>query len=382
MHKFFLQYRTTLAVALLGILALLLLSTHYGLMTLPSWTQQIIPGKSVSVKATTLGTSNKPIKLLRTGSVESPKSAPIQTEFPGRISEVYVTEGQVVKTNQPLVKITRTTNNGENPTPSYQNEETSPQAQINYDNAQKDYNRFQKLYEQGAIAKRQLDIAEMRLQTAAALLGGSSPVVPHEVQSPQNNVAQASNSVISINAINPGVVTGLSAVVGKWVEPGQQLMVVDVGEVQVVIHVEQKDLYLLHPGTQASVEIAGQTILGQVAGIYPEVGTNNVSSFRTHINIPTNTGGLLKTGMSVNVGITTSKSEAVHTLPTSAILRTEQGTAYIYLIDNGKAKRQDVTLGETIGDVIEITSALPEQALIATSNTTLLTDGDHIIVEK
>ena len=49
-------------------------------------------------------------------------------------------------------------------------------------------------------------------------------------------------------------------------------MVLDSGEVQVVIPIEQQDLYVVQLGTPATIEVSGQTMLGQVVSIYPEIG--------------------------------------------------------------------------------------------------------------
>lgn len=382
MNKLFLQHRTTIILAVLSVLIAFTLAIHYGLTPLPRWAS-LIPSKTVSVTAVPLGTTNKPVQIVRTGTIESPKSAPVQTEFSGTIAEIYVKEGQPVKADQPLVKILRsgaTTDESMTAPPTYQNDSALAQAQLNYEQALKDYTRFQNLYDQGAIPKRQLDTAQTHLQIVTEILENSK-VSPQPSPILQNSISSSSNNGITIHAPNPGIVTGLSATIGKTVGVGQQLMILDVGEVQTVIHVEQQDLYLLHAGTQATIEVAGQTIAGQVASIYPEVGANNIPSFRVNIKIPTNTGGLLKQGMSVNVSINTGKSSPVRTLPAAAILQGEQGIHYIYLIDNGKALRQEVTLGQTMGNVVEITSTLPEQILIVTNNLNAINQGDNLTVE-
>ena len=380
MNKFFQKHRTTISLAVLSILLLFGAAVHYGLIPLSNWATRITPNKTISAKVTSLATTNKPVQILRTGVIESPKSAPVQAEFSGTITQVYVTEGQVVKADQPLVQITRfgTSSGSTADLPlSSSSSVISPQSQINYENALRDYNRFQKLYEQGAIAKRQLDTAEIRLQAATDLLATSAPSQPIA-----NNGYQSSTTPITLTALTPGTVSGLSAMVGKTVAVGQQLLVVAVGEIQAVIHVDQKDLYLLHAGTQATIENTGHKVLGQVGSIFPEIDVNNVSSFRTHISIPTNTDGFLKAGMPVNVMINTGKSVPVPTLPISALSQSPEGTFYIYLFDNGKALRQEITTGEKIDDSIEITSPLPDHALIITSNINLINPGDHITIEK
>jgi len=175
-------------------------------------------------------------------------------------------------------------------------------------------------------------------------------------------------------------VIGLSTAIEKTVQTGQQLMVLDSGEVQVVIYIEQKDLYLVQLGTPATIEVSGQTMLGQVVSIYPELGINNIPSFRTHIKVTNDTGGLLKTGMSVPVRINTGKSATVLAIPATAVSQDNQGVKYIYLADNGKAIRQQISIGEPIGDFIEITATLPEQAMVITSSVNDIKDGDAIVV--
>jgi len=385
LKTFFQQHRIAIPVVAFLVFSSLLLSA-YNILPFARWAKHIAPQMTVRVTAVPLTATNKSVQILRTGTVESPKSAPVHAEFSGLISEVYVTEGQPVKTDQPLVKILRSAGPSSGrerintvPEPQAQTITVDPMAQTTYDNALKEYNRFQKLYEQNAIAKRQLENAANRLQAAEDNLTAVQTATP--VQASANSAPVATNATI-ISAPNPGTVVGLAAAPGKTVSLGQPLMILDVGQVQVIIHIEQKDLYFLHPGTPATIEIANQSIPGQVANIFPEVGENNLPSFRTYINIPNNIGGLLKAGMSANVHIDTGKSAAVQTVPAAAVLQDEQGVHYLYLADNGKAIRKEVSIGDTIANAIEITSPLPEGSLIITSNINDLHDGDNILVSQ
>ena len=375
LKAFFLKYRTTLGLTTILLLMTLILGTHYGMLSLASWTDHLVSRTPISVTAIPIGTMNKPVPIVGTGSIESPTSVPITTEFSGRITDVYVAEGQSVKTGQPLAKLLgaseSSTDNGTAP-PANQNGATNPQAQIGYDNALKEYNRDQKLYEQGAIPRRQMENSAARVQSLTN--------AQDTVQSPRSATTAMSNGSATINAPINGKVTGLSTAIDKSVQVGQQLMVLDSGEVQVVIPIEQKDLYLVHLGTPATIEISGQAMIGQVVSIYPEIGINNIPSFRTHIKVTNDTGGLLKTGMSVNVHINTGKSATVLAIPRAAISQDNQGLNYMYLAVNGKAIRQKITLGEPIGEFIEITVTLPEQAMVITSNVNDLKDGDAIAV--
>lgn len=375
LKKFFLKYRTSLGLAAIILLLALLLAAHYGVLPLASWTQRIVSRTPVSVTTVSIGTMNKPVPIAGTGTIESPTSVPITTEFSGRITDVYVTEGQSIKAGQPLVKLFGATETNGTTPPANQNRTPNQQAQNSYDEALKQYNRDQKLYEQGAIPRRQVDNDANRLQA----LQESLTTPPETLQSPRSTTA-VSNGSATITAPIDGKVTGLSASVEKTVQTGQQLMVLDSGEVQVVIPIEQQDLYVVQLGTPATIEVSGQTMNGQVISIYPELGINNIPSFRTHIKVTNDTAGLLKIGMSVNVHINTGKFATVLAIPPAAISQDNQGQNYIYLAVNGKAIRQQITTGETIGELIEITASLPEQAVLITSSINDIRNGDPIVI--
>lgn len=377
MKKFFLQHRTNLGLAIILLLVALILGARYGLLPFPHWTKGLVMGTPITVTAIPIGTTNRAVPIVGTGSIESPTSALVTSGFSGHISEIYVVEGQAVKAGQPLVKLlgsSEPSTSSETTAPANQNSGTDSQAQAAYDNALKEYTRDQKLYEKGAIPRRQAENSAARLQALQENLGSPSDASPQSSKS-------ATTGSTTISAPIDGIVTGLSTAVDKGVQAGQKLMVLDSGEVQVAISIEQQDLYLVHPGTTATIEVSGQTLLGQVVSIYPELGTNNIPSFRTHIKVTNDTAGLLKIGMSVTAHIDTGKSATVFTIPPTAIFQ-DNGLNYIYIVDNGKALRQQITIGEPLGDLIEITATLPEQAMVITSNLSDIRDGDAIVITK
>jgi membrane fusion protein (multidrug efflux system) len=365
LKKFIQQYRIIIALTVLLFTAAVLLAASYNRLPFAIWTRHIIPQTPVALTAVPLGTINKPIQISRKGSIENSTSVPINAEFSGLLSEVYVTEGQVVKSGQPLYKL-----QGSSESTVNQPIGASQQTQVNYDNALKEFNRCQKLFEIGAIPRRQLDIATARLQEAKESLTNT-----------QNTIESPSNGSATIKAPIGGTVTGLSASSGKAVQAGQQLLSLGSGqEVEAVIHLDQNDLYLVHLGTLATIEVSQQTIAGYVSRIYPQVEANEISSFLAHVKLTNNPDGLLKSGMSITIRIDTGKSSAVPAVPTASILQDNQGRNFIYLAVNGKAAIQQITIGETIGDFTEITSDLPQQSMVITSSMESLKDGDAITV--
>ncbi|SFL51920.1 efflux RND transporter periplasmic adaptor subunit [Pelosinus propionicus] len=370
MKKLIQQYPVVAMLTLLSFAAALLLAaSHNSLFPFSIWNGHRAPRESIHLTAIPLGNINKPVQIIRTGSVEHATSTPIIADFSGLLNELYVAKGQVVKAGQPLLKIEASTASVVEQT----TEGPSEQTQNNYDNALKEFNRLQKLFELGAIPRRQLDTAAARLQEAKESLSGTQ------------NTTHSSSSIVNgsatINAPIDGIVTGLSSSSGKAVQAGQQLLSLGSGqEVEVVIPLNQNDLYLVHLGTPAAIEISGQKVGGQVSRIYPRIEAEEVSAYLAHMKLAANPNGLLTFGMSVTIHIDTGKTVSVPAVPKASIFQDDQGRNLIYLAVNEKALLQEISIGETIGDYTEITSDLPQQSIIITSNINDVKNGDPITV--
>ncbi|EIW15556.1 MULTISPECIES: efflux RND transporter periplasmic adaptor subunit [Pelosinus] len=370
MKKLIQQYPlAVLLTALSFAVALLLAASHNNLFPFSLWNEHRVPQEPIHLTAVPLGSINKPVQIIRTGSVEHATSTPITADFSGLLSELYVAEGQAVKAGQPLLKIQASSAS----VVEQITEGPSEQTQSNYDNALKEYNRLQKLFELGAIPRRQVETAAARLQEAKENLSGTQNAMP-----PSSAII---NGSATINAPIDGIVTGLSSSSGKAVQAGQQLLSLGSGqEVEVVIPLNQNDLYLVHLGTPAAIEVSDQRVGGQISSIYPRIEAEEVSAYLAHMKLAANPNGLLTFGMSVAIHIDTGKTAPVPAVPKASIFQDDQGRNLIYLAVNEKVLLQEISIGETIGDFTEITSDLPQQSMIITSNMDDIKNGDPITV--
>ncbi len=328
---------------------------------------------SLSVTTAPVSVINKPVEIILPGSIQSRQAVIISAEIPGRISELHAKEGELVQAGQQLVHIDGSGEQVVIDAPINSSANQNSDLQANYDKLLREYERYQKLYQVGGIARKQLEDVSARLQAAREAMQNGS-------DSGSSRQARQAGSA-DLTAPISGKVTGLSAAVGKTVQPGQQLMVIDTGgDVRAIVHIEQKDLYLIQAGTPAEIILDGlnqQSRTGQVEAIYPEAGTS-APAFLTHIRVD-NTNGLLKPDMAITVHLRTSQSIPVRAVPRSAILN-DQESNYLYLVIDNKVVKHKVNLGVIIGDFIEITSPLPEQAIVITSGTNNVNEGDALPV--
>lgn len=327
---------------------------------------------AVRVTTASVSTINKPLEIVLPGLVQSRQAIIISAEIPGRISELNAKEGETVKAGQQLVLIDGSGEQIIVEAPSNALENQGSDLQANYDRLLKEYDRYQKLYQVGGIARKQFEDVSARLQAAREAIQSGS------YSSANNNQSRPIGSA-TLTAPISGKVSGLAVAVGKKVQPGHQLMVLDTGgDVRVVVHLAQKDLYLIKAGTAAEITIEGsneEPLLGQVEAIYPETGADK-PTFLTHIRV-NNTNSLLKPEMPVGVHLKTEQATPVHAVPRSAVIKEHEGN-YLFFISDNKVVKQQITLGTTIDDLIEITSKIPEHAIVITHGMNSLKDGDTL----
>lgn len=217
-------------------------------------------------------------QVIKTGFIEKSRNIPVNSEFSGKISELYVQQGQTVTTGQPLFKLE----------PNAGKQTSAIGDQKAYDDALQEYNRFKNLYEIGGISRRQFEAAAAKLEAAQSNR--------KEIQG-----AGLSGEPVVIKAPMAGVVTELLEL-GAVVQENQQALVLGSSQpFHAVILLEQKELSLFPLGTTINMEINGQTVAGKVAAIYPEVQGKMVPAFRCQITLTNSQASLMTEGLEVKV---------------------------------------------------------------------------------
>ena len=343
-------------------------------VVIPFFLQYTNQGTPLSVTVAPVRTVNKPLHIERAGSVAHATTVPVYSEGAGRVSDVYVTMGQAVKAGQPLIKLEMT--GGEAVTASSSGTvEVSSAAKDAYESALKDYNKYQKLYEQGAIARKMLEAAEARLRSAQtgtqSQQGAASSV----------RTTTSLSGPVTIQASIDGTIIGNVISVGSAIQSGQELMALGSGQdVEIVVSLTESELYFIQPGSQAVIEAAGQQLAGQISEIYPEVKDMKIASFMAHIKLLQMPEKTLIPGMPVAIHIATGQEVGTIAIPPQAVGRDEEGRSFIFLVVEGKAVHQQVTIGETIGALTEIKTSIPQDSLVITSHVDQLKSGDVIAV--
>jgi membrane fusion protein (multidrug efflux system) len=94
-----------------------------------------------------------------------------------------------------------------------------------------------------------------------------------------------------------------------------------------------------------------------------------------------NAGGRLKPGLFATALLQEPSPAPALLVPSSAI-ETVAGTSRVYVIAGGKVEERIVTLGEHVGDRIELATGVKAGETVAANPRGKLTDGTHVQLEN
>ena len=330
--------------------------------------QAKVTDSGISVKVAEANYIDTVPSLTSNGTLEGQTSATISAKISGRVEQVLVQEGQAVKAGDPLIKLETVELNNS----ARQAGDSVRKAQVNYELALNDYNRYKRLTDIGAVSEQQLDNAKAKLKSAEADLSSATA---------NQSSAEQQYSYGVISSPVDGVVANKSVTVGQVVSPGAALMVVqDINQIYAVINVEQKDLGRVKIGQKANITVDAypdKVFSGVVEVMNPEAGSAS-RMFRTKIKID-NAGGDLKPGMFANVQLVTGDSVQVLTVPQAAVVQ-KQGMYYVFTLENGKAIRKQIEIGEVTGSTIAIKSGIEPGEQVIITSVSRIKDGDVVRV--
>lgn len=302
------------------------------------------------------------------GSIEAREEALICGKVSGRVSDVLVKNGDAVRKGSPVVQLE---------TSDYQSALESSRgmlkkAEAQLASARTTYDRTLVLQKEGAASIKDLEDADNALKAAEGDFAAANAAV-----------TSASDALHNTTIATPisGVVANRNVTLGQGAEAGLPLMTVeDLTSVYAVINVDQKQLgQFVKTGTRAKVSVDGfsETFQGSVESINP-AAASGARLFETRITVP-NPKKLLRPGMYARVFLINEVQEKVLAVPQTSLV-SQEGLYFVYLFEQGKVKRQEVKIGDVIGQMVEIKSGLKPGQEITVSNVNKLKDGERVKV--
>lgn len=156
--------------------------------------------------------------------------------------------------------------------------------------------------------------------------------------------------------------------------PQRLFIIADLNTLWVTADIYEKDLSLIHPGEEVSVQAAAwpdQQFNGHIDYVGDTVDPNS-RTIKMRLTVD-NQQRRLKPEMFVTATVHTTGSTSVLTVPVAAVHGEGAGQPYVFTaIDGNRFARRPVTLGAKINDRVAISSGLAAQDRVVTTGSILL----------
>lgn len=299
-----------------------------------------------------------PITVEATGTLHSHQSATLSAQVMGRVEQVLVREGDVVRAGQTLVVLDGATlkstleqaGAGLNAA-----EKQQAAAEINAELAASTLARYRQLQLQKSVSPQEMDEVTRRAEAATAQADALHAQT--EAMKAQQAGARTMLSYTRVVAPFAGVITGRMADPGTLASPGVPLLQIDsAGPLEIDTAVAESELAFVHQGMKIRVSIGGAAAdpVGTVAEIVPAADASS-HSFLVKIDLPSSQQ--LRAGMYATAEIPTGSRLAIVAPRSAIVVRGSLACAYV-LDSNNIAQLRYVTLGAVHADAVEVLSGI------------------------
>ena len=311
--------------------------------------------QAINVQADTLQIENVNAEFYYSGTFEPNKETKISAEIQGKINDILVDVGSVVNRGQALIQLDNSLLKLQLQT-----------IEVQIEGLEADVNRYTILAKADAIQGVQLEKAELGLKSAKV----------------QKATLLEQINKTTIKSPFSGVVTAKLSEEGAFAAPGVPLLqITDITTLKFTVNVPEKDLsqfklnqsYSLSADAYSEILLTGKTIMigskGNMGSSFPiQFMVNNTSDLK------------IKSGMFGKVLLKSETSGKGIIIPSSAIQGTEN-QPQVYIVKNGKALLQNITISNKIQNKAVVSIGLNEGDVIVTNGFINLFDGANVIVK-
>lgn len=245
------------------------------------------------------------------------------------------------------------------------------QIQLSYDSAEVAYNQAEQNYD--LVANQMPAENQRKAEDAYNSAVAQKASIEAQIKSAQKTISDA-----TVTAPISGVITTKNIVSGTVLSQASPAYVItDMSKVKIDVAVTQQVINTLSVGQQVDVvlsAISQEPFKAIITTINPVANTQGTYDVQVELN---NSDGVLKVGMLAEVSFTKESAEDTIVLPRSCVIE-KDNEIYVYIEENGKAKKVLVTTGIDTGENIQITSGLEEGMNVVTRGQTYLNDGDAV----
>jgi RND family efflux transporter MFP subunit len=294
-------------------------------------------------------------KLEVVGTFEARKELSAIAESQGRITNLYIEEGQSISKGKVIATIDDATIQSQLKT-----------AQSSLEKSKKDVERYKNLLNVGAISQTQYEEVQLGMQNQ------------------QSNITALEQQLKYTSARAPmsGIVKEVKLEQGSFANPGVEIAtIVDISKLNMIVKVDEKDVVKIKRNQKVAIETEvypNQSFSGRITQI--GVQADVARKYEVSIEVANSSKYPLKAGMYGTVAIQTAQKQIEKlVIPRKSVVGSLK-QPQVYLARNGKATLTDIQVGETIEDNVVVLNGLSEGDQIITTGQINLDNGRAIKV--
>jgi membrane fusion protein, multidrug efflux system len=360
-------------------------------------------GSAVATQVTPVQRMSVQREVDLSGSLLSPDQARISSEVAGIIREVRMQLGTEVKAGDVLVRLEPSElqfalDRAESALRQVeaqlgidraQDKQPPPDEQIasvrqavaNRDDARSAFERAQQLNNRGLLTRADRDTADTRLKVAEANYQAALDTVHSLKASLQDRRAsyELAKKKLADAVIKAPVAGSISE---RLVQPGEFIRentpvatIVQMSPLKLKTAIQEKNASLIKAGQAIEFDVEAFTnrkFKGTIAYVSPAVD-QATRTFAVEALVD-NSDRQLKPGFFAKGVVLTHVDAQVLAVPEDAI-STLAGVSTVYVIENGKARQQQISLGARQNKLVEVTTGLKGDERLATTNLSQLATG-------
>jgi membrane fusion protein (multidrug efflux system) len=275
-----------------------------------------------------------------TAPVEAIAEADVVARVGGEVRQLAVEEGDVVSNGQLLATL-------DGDRLKLELEESSARLR----KLQRDFQRNNDLRDKGLISEGEFEKIKYEMEALQA----------------SHNLASLELEYTRIRASIDGVISQRYIKLGNTVKPGDPLFrITSMDPLVTYLHVPEREFRKIRPGQAVAIDIdalQGQRVMASVTRVSPVVDPAT-GTFKITIEI-SDPGRTIKPGMFGRVSIVYDTHENALQVPRSAV-QDEGGEQSVFVVEDGKAKRRQVSIGFSDKGMMEITSGIDDDDAVVT----------------
>ena len=339
-----------------------------------------------TVVSDTIATENKV-----SGAISADNETMIMAASAAKCIAVYAHAGDTVKAGQKICKldVDATLSNQSAAQISYRSAVQARTEQMAVLDAQvalqqKTLETTKALFEIGAASQMEVDSAQLQYDSAVAQRNSTQGQLDAAVQQAKAGLEQLGMALDHMdndgNVISPvdGTLVTMNATENNYVSNTMPVAVVHGNDaMKITVSVSEALVPFLNAGDVADVYVSSADVEFPATIRSVERAANMQTRLYTVVlDAPAGVEGLIS-GMFANVTFRTNVSENALIIPSNAIL-TSNEVHYVFVVEDGIARRVEITTGLTGTGVTEVLSGLEEGQQLVTVGQAYLADGDAV----